>query len=278
MSDQSIVGDLINFRGLVYSPINEQGVVFLFGKVAQDLNMYVEEIKPGFPDCIGRRFNGKGWERVRIEFEFLSSNFKLHKHDPKGCDLVVCWEHDWPGCPVEVIALKEIIPGLPNASVSRPDSARDIKQESDLEKFLAGLDPHIRKCYKITADAVRALGNDIWAKFNGRDMVTFYSPKRVFLYLKFRKRKGVRLMVFTRGEAMPGVKQFDYENGGAKWGLFMLSQEKQSGTVEKIVKTAFERITEAIKNNENTGWYAAAENDDDDDGEDEQEAQSASKG
>ena len=34
--------------------------------------MYIEEIKPGFPDCIGRRFNGKGWERVRIEFEYFS--------------------------------------------------------------------------------------------------------------------------------------------------------------------------------------------------------------
>lgn len=26
--DRSIVGDLINFRGLVYSPINEDGVIF----------------------------------------------------------------------------------------------------------------------------------------------------------------------------------------------------------------------------------------------------------
>ena len=60
MPDQSVVGDLTNFRGLVHSPINEQGVVLLFGKIAQDLNMYAEEIKTGFPDCIGRRFNGKG--------------------------------------------------------------------------------------------------------------------------------------------------------------------------------------------------------------------------
>jgi hypothetical protein len=55
---RSIVGDLINFRGLVYAPLNENGVVFLFGKVAEDLNMYVEEIKPGFPDCIDGRFTG----------------------------------------------------------------------------------------------------------------------------------------------------------------------------------------------------------------------------
>ena len=60
-SKQNLVGDLINFRGLVYSPLNENGVVFLFGKVAEDLNMYVEEIKLGFSDCIARRFIGKGW-------------------------------------------------------------------------------------------------------------------------------------------------------------------------------------------------------------------------
>ena len=43
---KSIVGDLINFRGMVYSPLNEMGVIFLFGKVIEDLNMYIEEIKP----------------------------------------------------------------------------------------------------------------------------------------------------------------------------------------------------------------------------------------
>lgn len=122
MAEKSIVGDLINFRGLVYSPTNENGVVFLFGKVMEDLNMYIEEIKPGFPDCIGRRFTGKGWERVSIEFEYLSSNFKQHNHDPSQCDLIVCWEHDWPKCPLEVLELREIIKSLPNKPIGRPDT------------------------------------------------------------------------------------------------------------------------------------------------------------
>ncbi len=29
-NNKSVVGDLINFRGLVYAPMNENGVVFLF--------------------------------------------------------------------------------------------------------------------------------------------------------------------------------------------------------------------------------------------------------
>jgi len=96
MKEKSIVGDLINFRGLVYSPTNENGVIFLFGKVTEDINMYIEEIKSGFPDCIGRRFAGKGWERVSIEFEYKSSHFLQHGHDSNKCDVIVCWEHDWP--------------------------------------------------------------------------------------------------------------------------------------------------------------------------------------
>jgi len=118
--DQSIVGDLINFRGLVYSPINEDGVVFLFGRVVDDLHMYIEEIKPGFPDCVARRFTGKGWERILIEFEFRSSNFKQHGHDVKACDMIVCWEHDWEDCPLEVIELKSEIIDMKNWPVNKP--------------------------------------------------------------------------------------------------------------------------------------------------------------
>ena len=32
MASKSIVGDVINFRGLVYGPVNEMGVVALFAK------------------------------------------------------------------------------------------------------------------------------------------------------------------------------------------------------------------------------------------------------
>ena len=67
--ERANVGKPINFRGLVYSPINEQGVVYLFGLVAEDLNIRVESVQQGYPDCTGIRYLGKGkWERIRIEF------------------------------------------------------------------------------------------------------------------------------------------------------------------------------------------------------------------
>lgn len=263
MATRSIVGDLINFRGLVYSPINEQGVVFLFGKIAQDLNMYVEEIKPGFPDCIGRRFNGKGWERVRIEFEYQSSNFRAHKHDPNDCDLVVCWEHDWADCPVEVIALRDVIRNLPNPQVTRPESAREVTNETALEKMLARLDPGVRATFRMVDGVIRGVSSDVWRKFSDGKIVSYYSPKRVFVYLRFRKKKGVRLTVFTRGKIIGGVKQFDFERGGAKWGAITITSEGQRIIAEKVAKGAFKRISAAVAANESTGWYAETEADGD---------------
>ena len=103
---RSIVGDPINFEGLIYGPLNENGVIFLFSKVHDKLGINIEAIQPGFPDAKGRRKTRKGWEDIWIEFEFKSSYFKAHGHDPKECDAIICWEHDWKDCPIEVIELK----------------------------------------------------------------------------------------------------------------------------------------------------------------------------
>ena len=46
---------------------------------------------------------------VKIELEYQSLNFLKHMHDVAGCDLIVCWEHNWPECPLEVIELKSLV-------------------------------------------------------------------------------------------------------------------------------------------------------------------------
>ncbi len=100
-SERGEVGEpLGNFRGLQYAPLNEQGVVYLFGMVSRELGFLVESVRTGFPDCEGkRRVNPSGtkWEHVRIEFEYESKNFLLHGHDPNGCDVIVCWVDNWEG-------------------------------------------------------------------------------------------------------------------------------------------------------------------------------------
>lgn len=105
----NLYGDFINFRGLQHAPVNELGVVFLFGMICRELGYVVEIVKPGFPDCEAkRRVRGKTgmWQRVRIEFEYQSRNFHQHGHDPDQCDVIVCWEDNWPECPIEVLELR----------------------------------------------------------------------------------------------------------------------------------------------------------------------------
>lgn len=108
-------GTFINFRGLQHAPINEQGVVFLFGMICFELGFIVEAIRAEYPDCEAKRRIDKRkdlWERVRIEFEYRSGNFREHSHRAKDCDLIVCWEHNWVDCPIEVLELKNIITNL----------------------------------------------------------------------------------------------------------------------------------------------------------------------
>jgi hypothetical protein len=114
---RSLLGEFLNFRGLQHAPVNEQGVVFLFGMVARELDYVVEVVRTGFPDCEAKHRVGKDrWEKVRIEFEFKSHNFIDHDHDINGCDLIVCWENNWDSCPLEVLELSAIIETLdPNS-------------------------------------------------------------------------------------------------------------------------------------------------------------------
>lgn len=111
----NLYGDFINFRGLQHAPLNEQGVVFLFGMICRELGYVVEIVKPGFPDCEAKREVRPGmWQRVRIEFEFRSRTFHSHGHDPDQCDVIVCWEDNWPNCPIEVLELKSALARLPS--------------------------------------------------------------------------------------------------------------------------------------------------------------------
>jgi hypothetical protein len=67
----STYGSFLNFRGLQHAPLNEQGVVFLFGMVCNELGFVVEIIQSGYPDCEAKRCIDKKrdkWEKVKIEF------------------------------------------------------------------------------------------------------------------------------------------------------------------------------------------------------------------
>jgi hypothetical protein len=108
LKGRATYGNPTNFRGLRYEPVNEQGVVLLFGMLAKDLGYMIEAVQKGFPDCEAmRQVAPDRWQRVNIEFEFESRNFRDHGHPLAGCDVIVCWRHNWPNCPdhIEVLEL-----------------------------------------------------------------------------------------------------------------------------------------------------------------------------
>jgi hypothetical protein len=108
LKDRTSYGNPTNFLGLRYEPVNEQGVVLLFGMLAENLGYRIEAMQTGFPDCEAvRQVAPNRWQRVRIEFEFESKNYRDHAHPATGCDVIVCWRHNWPQCPnhIEVLEL-----------------------------------------------------------------------------------------------------------------------------------------------------------------------------
>jgi hypothetical protein len=106
-------GAPLNFGSLIYEPVNEQGVVFLFGMVSRALGFSVEYIGTDFPDCEAKRYvqgRGKRQQSVKIELEYRSRDFD---HVVEDCDIIVCWEDNWgDDCPLEVIELRTEIKKL----------------------------------------------------------------------------------------------------------------------------------------------------------------------
>jgi hypothetical protein len=89
--------------------IDEKAVIFLFGRVFRFLNfddVTVGHEKAG--DLDAWAWNERKMRDTIIEFEAMSRHFKRHKHDPKKCNLIVCWEDNWKERPsnIDVLELK----------------------------------------------------------------------------------------------------------------------------------------------------------------------------
>jgi hypothetical protein len=121
LTDRPVYGRPMMDMALGLAPTNEMGVVFLFGTMAKGLGFVVIRLQSEFPDCEAFREVEPGrWQWVRIEFEYESRNFLAHGHRLDGCDLIICWKHNWEGCPLEVLELSTVI----------ADIARDRKPQN----------------------------------------------------------------------------------------------------------------------------------------------------
>jgi hypothetical protein len=116
-----IFGAPLTASPLAFGPTNEQGVVFLFGMLAERLGFVLTRIQTEFPDGEAlMRLDEDQWQHVRIEFEYESRNFLKHQHKSSDCDVIVCWSHNWPECPLTVVELK----GVAKERVGQGDSQR----------------------------------------------------------------------------------------------------------------------------------------------------------
>lgn len=88
----------------MFQPKNEQGVIALFCMSVNDSPWSLVSIGTNYPDAVIQMGN-EVWE---VEFEYMASNFVSHGHDPRKCDMIVCWENDYPDCPLPIMALSQI--------------------------------------------------------------------------------------------------------------------------------------------------------------------------
>ncbi|HET9839687.1 MAG TPA: hypothetical protein VFR84_15785 [Candidatus Angelobacter sp.] len=113
---------IVLLPGMAHAPTNEAGVLFAFGALAPRLGFVVKRWQAVFPDCLAVREMAEGkWQDVNVELEMYSRNFRAHKHDAKKCDVIVCWEHNWPECPewIEVIELRKVVEEMGNREIGK---------------------------------------------------------------------------------------------------------------------------------------------------------------
>ncbi|HEY2495969.1 MAG TPA: hypothetical protein VGK24_02770 [Candidatus Angelobacter sp.] len=112
LPDRPLLGAPMRLPGMAHAPVNEMGVMMLFGMVAVQLGFVIELVQAAFPDCLAKIEVEPGrWQYLKIEFEYESRAFQEHGHDPKGCDMIVCWRHNWKGCPphLQVLELSKVV-------------------------------------------------------------------------------------------------------------------------------------------------------------------------
>lgn len=135
----------------VMIPRNEMEVVVLFSQQAQAAGFEIVSVQMGFPDAVVKH----GDTEYKVEFEFKSSNFWAHRHNPTGCDLIICWTDDDEYPVLPIIALSN--PDWPQTPITPPPyqerlvgywRARALAAESEVKEVKASADVRIAELQK----------------------------------------------------------------------------------------------------------------------------------
>jgi len=129
-------------------PENELEVMLLFAQESKNAGAKIISATGKFPDAI------ISWNEVeyKVEFEYKAMNFRNHQHDPRKCDLIICWEDDYPDSVLPVIPLSEdnwifLIPGALPSKAER--AAAYWKQRTEIaETKIASLKSVIEELTK----------------------------------------------------------------------------------------------------------------------------------
>jgi hypothetical protein len=186
-----------------------------------------------------------------------SSEMRVHADDLASGSLLICWEDDWPECPVRVIELRPVIQRLRRVPTLEPAAVLPLYQE--LEPALAVQSSRTRELFRVLDQRVRALSDGIVAKTTlGRNNAggvsySYYAPERLFLSVDFRKTgHGLALNVYTRGHPLEGVKP----GAACLWGYFSIRTEADLSKAVRIVKASYEAMQLALQHGEPTSKSA----------------------
>lgn len=150
-----------------HSPTSEQEVVVLFALLLPHLptRFELDEVREQFPDCLAWRVDEDGTRSlVRIEFELYASNFRVHGHDPDGCDLIVCWEDDIPGFSVPRLALRPLAEAASPPIIALPMRPKYEVTLWTEETFLAACPAEARSVHADLLAWAKGVGEVVFGK------------------------------------------------------------------------------------------------------------------
>jgi hypothetical protein len=148
-----LVGEVINFRGILYAPAMRYEVYPLFMTIAADLQMRAEPIRPPFARGIVQRRSADGWQRLQVIFAVDSRDLQQQLVTPTAVDLAICWRHTWLDCPIEVLALYPRVHAAATPSIpSPPPASREVvapraNTSPTLEAYLAQRSPKTQELF-----------------------------------------------------------------------------------------------------------------------------------
>jgi hypothetical protein len=123
--EKSFVGNPVQWPGLIYSPLNIEGVIFALGAVAASTGLLFEEFHKNSQTAICRRKTESGWERLKVAFAVRSSTYFSPGND---IDLLICWLNDVSeALTIPCLALSEISAASMNDIHSAAHESRSLE-------------------------------------------------------------------------------------------------------------------------------------------------------